>query len=188
MINPQAPGCFGLPSCFQPEGDTCKQCRFASACQAQASILLAEVEREVNCEAIHWKFEAQIVPRTNKPALKQAKQKTAVMTEYQIRLVTEMPAKVKPIAQAMFMKRIDLHKSLATRINPFDRHKPEFLRIPVQMLIEQGQFTKKQLQERYKQEYTHWQYSTMMSHATQAVQLLIGLKTAKEIDGVIVRC
>lgn len=179
MQNANAPGCFGYPSIYNPKSKNCTDCHFKAKCKASAFEMLTGLQEKMDCSAILWKFDDMV--SSMKVAPKEPVK--SEIGEYQSKLISAMPKKVQATARAMCKKGIHLAASLDSGINPFKQHKPKFLKIPCEMILDRKEFTRKDLRVAFQQEHSELSENTITSHITQSIQILQGFNVVKECDG-----
>lgn len=138
------PGCFGVSFCYETT-ELCGRCRQNSACKQVAITELEAISSTVNVERLLLKIAGRVeVGPVSKRRSEPVEEKTIDSLQHDL-LVT-MPKKPAEIARRLFVRGIDLKSELQYGRNPYSRFRPEFMKIACDLVLQQGGFTRSQLQ------------------------------------------
>lgn len=156
-----APGCFASALTFRADTEECQTCSFKAAC-APRSI--------ANLEALRIKFGIKA------PESKGEKRSFAV------------PVKTAALLEKITSLGVDIPAAFAKNVNPFTHTAaPKFIKLAAHILLrrEHG-VMRKEMTEAFAMQFG-WASETAASHSLQAVQALVALGVADEIEGRIKR-
>ncbi len=168
MTDPQnlhAPGCFGSALTFKGDAPECATCSFAAACGPRSHAQL---------EKLREKF-GIVVPRP-------AGAKTRAKPEKNF----YMPVKVAAVLERVARSGVDVIGDVARNVNPFSQG-PNFLALACHLMLKREVGVPRDMLITAMETQFNWTRATAAAHALQAVQALVALGVADEIDGSLVK-
>ena len=106
------PGCYGSPTCCQPNSVTCKTCVFLSACVVDSEQRAIRLREKFGVESFkHFRVKKSINPKES------------------------LPRKSEEIVENLRIRGVDLKKEIKARNNPFVHNPPKFMRLAVSGLL-----------------------------------------------------
>ena len=179
-FNPNAPGCWGSAITNDPKSEQCAKCAFLKNCSDTARDNLLIIHKEMDVSKELGRYQLRQRPASNNTIKRVVKNRDKVKThklnENQVDLVSRMPKKAAVVVEQVFKKGIDCKLELNSGSNPFENKRPEFMRIPCQLLLEKGGFTRESLKGAFDFHYLHWSAPTVKSHASIAIRALLALE------------
>lgn len=158
---PYAPGCFASALTYKTEAPECQSCAFAAACGPRSQKKLAELRVKFGI----------VVPETKAVADKGF----------------TVPVKTAALLARIARLGVNVGETLAAGANPFVAKGPPFLALTCHLLIHLPRGLTRRELETALQTKLDWTRETAAAHALQAVQALVALGAADEIDGRIIR-
>ena len=187
-------GCYGFVTTHSDQSETCQVCPLYKSCRAEAYRALKAMSVEIDVTGLVGRFkdltrddpdpifQGRVRPKNRRQKLKQYTQ-----GGHEALLVMQLPVKERKIVTSIHKKGIPIRQMVAAGANPFERHRPAFLRVPCRILIERGQFTRQELKQALLVEFPHWCEGTAESHASIAIGVLAALKVLKKTNGMFVK-
>lgn len=185
----RAYGCYGYVTTFNDQASTCQECALYKACRAEAYKALKAMSSEIDVTGLTGRF-SDLAEKDNDPirlgyrAPKSRRQKLKqyAQTKNAALLTMHLPVKQRKLIAGIHKKGIPVRNLVHGGSNPFDKHRPAFMRVPCRMLIENGGFTRAQLKQALMQEFPNWNENTAESHASIAVGVLAALKVIQKTN------
>lgn len=189
MNNTRLYGCFGYVTTFNESGESCGVCPARKACKKQAYQSLKAMSSELDVTGLVGRFgEAAITDAAplnkgeRKPVSRRQRLKQYAQSKTTAMLVMNLPKKERQVIASIHKKGIPVRALVRGGVNPFEDSRPEFLKVPCRMVIEQESFTRAELKRALMMYFPHWRESTAESHASIAVRVLCALKVIQK-DG-----
>lgn len=157
---PHAPGCFASALTYKPAAPECQTCAFAAACGPRSEKKLAELRVKFGIVA---------------PDKKTVSDKGFTV-----------PVKTAALLARIARLGVNVADALADGINPFVGKGPAFMALTCHLLIRLPGLTRRELEESLEKKLG-WTRETAISHTLQAVQALVAMGAADEIEGRIIR-
>ncbi len=189
MKSDRAYGCYGYVTTFNEESAACRQCALFKTCKVEAYKALKAMSSEIDVTGLSGRFSALVeadkepmqlgykAPKNRRQKLKQYTQtKSAAL------LTMHLPIKQRKLISGIHKKGIPVRNLVRGGSNPFDKHRPAFMRVPCRMLIENGGFTRQELKQALLIEFPNWTENTAESHASIAVGVLAALKVLQKTN------
>ena len=202
------PLCFGSPSVFSLESDTCKACSCFAVCHDAAYLKLKVMSKSINVDDMLARFE-QSTSRAELTPFKTVDAQTTPVVEDSLKLSVALPerttklARVKvdltPADQALIggmpkkvqvklrrLMQLNIDKlaraGIGTRTNPFPFVGNGYLHVAYDMLIHGG-FTRATLRQCLQQKLG-WTEGTAFPHVTAVTWLFPAMQISVEERGV----
>ncbi len=166
-------GCFGLPSVFSLQSDTCSSCSARTACSEKSYALLLRVRGSVDVERYIQDLRLEFAGLGEQRA-------RASLTLAQLTTVESMPARLRGRLKRLLLDRFDVvaRQSLEQGENPFPESGSKVMHLAGEMLLAGG-MTKIGFRNAC-QNQLGWSYGTAATESSVALALLRGLGLTKE--------
>lgn len=190
----KAYGCYGYVTTYHEQSQTCQVCPLHKSCRVAAYKALKAMSAEIDVTGLVARFGA-LAENDNDPihkgykAPKSRRQKLKQYTQSKnaALLVMHLPNKERKLITGIHKKGIPVRQMVRAGANPFEGHRPAFMRVPCRILIETGRFTRRELKQALMVEFPHWSENTAESHASISLGVLTALKVIQKIDDVYFR-
>lgn len=160
-----APGCFGSPTAYQYDGNTCAACPFASICAAEAERRFAIIQQELG-------HTVAPIKAAEKPAsVKRLRPAKSAHVS-----VEGLPKKAADLVRKI--AGVPMTNDLRGGRNPFAKMTPAYMRETCAALIDGG-FTRKVLRERFMVAFS-WSQGTASGHVSFIIPALKHLDVIEE--------
>lgn len=187
----KAYGCYGYVTTFNDQAPTCQQCALFKTCKKEAYKALKAMSSEIDVTGLTGRFsdltEADNDPMQlgyKAPKNRRQKLKQYAQTKNAALLTMHLPVRQRKLISGIHKKGIPVRNLVRGGYNPFDKHRPSFMRVPCRMLIENGGFTRQELKQALLIEFSNWNENTAESHASIAVGVLVALKVVQKTNDV----
>jgi hypothetical protein len=171
-------GCFGLAVVCRPKSETCKSCVSLTGCQKTAvGKLLAMQDDGVDVrDLLRWHNVKGKVLGSRKTA--------TIIAKFEIDSANSIRSaglrkKPKQLYESLLRNGIDLSAVIKNGVNPFITDSPEFMSVPVSMLLRDGAFTKAELKSELREAFPNWHDRTTEGQVSTIVGLLTGAGICK---------
>lgn len=185
--------CFGVPSIFSFESETCKRCSGKSDCQRECYAKLksvADTNLVKHLLSLHQQYapeEVQAKPITvSRPAPKAGNQQKRELTEREAKIIESLPAKVGKTLRTIWTNSDDIAMNAAFERgeNPFDKERSNALHAVYEVIGSQ-KISRPNVVKSLMTDHG-WTYASAQSYVSMALQLFVALGYA-ERDGDFVR-
>lgn len=201
-------GCFASATIFSRDSEVCRNCEWFNPCSEESIKTLQALKTMIDVsdlakrhdaarkrERIAAEREGEVsVGFVKRPVSKERfsqplERKTKVekvtfeLDEDEIRIIESLPSKAKPFAERLCSSDMisQIKLELSNGRNALDNKKPEFLRVAIDALLDNG-FSKSELRQRFVDEF-EWREASAQSHVSFTVPILVGFGIAQEVDG-----
>lgn len=185
-FNVNAPGCWGSAITNNPSSEKCKSCPFLKMCSKKVAESLLEIHKDTDVSKLIARYEVKERPKcanvTKKAANKKEKVKIFELSDKDIELISSLPKKSGKVVEQLLKKGINLKVEIRSGENPFNLTSPAFMKSPCKLLIESGQFTKRDLINQFNSDFSDWSAATLKSHTNISLSTLKALNVVEHID------
>lgn len=162
MMRPlNAPGCFGIGTVCETNKAYCKKCPVNESCRTAAieSLHKASLKADMTLFKARFGLSAAITP-------------SEPLTDDEINLVTNLSGKAQHVLETMLKRNIRPLEFVQAKVNPYvENRKPRFMFAIFDLLIKQGEFTRKELTDAISEIDASWSSKTCASHVSASIRI-----------------